>query len=211
VNEANAQQKKPPREGNSEQSSMGFKDGAGGKRRGGHLSHTLVAPKGKATITRWGKEIKEKRKGKAWDALTQEADWVTDPGATQPKETLYHKTVEMAWITKMMINKVSLEMEDARLEDNKEHKKLLNEILSRLSNLETITKLLAEIEKDQKAKMERLAAQFHLYLCYVHHMNITPADGNGAPAHIRKTGTISQKEENSGQGDEGKKHIIVLD
>jgi hypothetical protein len=68
---------------------------------------TLVAPKGKATITRWEKEIKEKRKGKAWDALAQEADWITDLGATQPRETLYHKTVEMAWLTKMMIGKVS--------------------------------------------------------------------------------------------------------
>jgi hypothetical protein len=44
--------------------------------------YTLVAPKGKATITRLEKEIKENRKGKTWDALTQETDWVTDPGAT---------------------------------------------------------------------------------------------------------------------------------
>jgi hypothetical protein len=35
---------------------------------------TLVATKGKATISRWEKEIKEKHKGKAWDALAQEAD-----------------------------------------------------------------------------------------------------------------------------------------
>jgi hypothetical protein len=172
---------------------------------------TLVAPKGKATITRWEKEIKEKHKGKAWDALAQEADWVTDLGATQPRETLYHKTMEMAWLTKMMIDKVSSEMEEARQEDNKEHKKMLDEILSRLSSLETITKLLVEVEKDQKSKMERLAAQFHLYLRYVHHMDITPADGHGAPTHIRKTRTISQKEDNKSQADDGKKHIIVLD
>jgi hypothetical protein len=173
--------------------------------------HTLVAPKGKVTITQWEKEIKEKCNGKAWDALTQEADWVTELGATQPRETLYHKKLEMAWLTKMMIGKVSSEMEDARLEDNKEHKKLLNEILSRLSSLETITKLLVEVEKDQKAKVEWLDSQFHLYLCYVHHMDITQANGKGAPTHIRKTRTISQKEENKGQADEGKKHIIVLD
>jgi hypothetical protein len=158
-----------------------------------------------------GEGNQRKRKGKTWDALTQEADWVTDPGATQPRETLYHKTVEMAWKTKMLIGKVSSEREDARRENNKEHTKLLNEILSRLSSLETITKLLTEVEKDQKAKMERLAAQFHLYLRYVHHMDITPADGNGAPTHIRKTRTVSQKEENKGQADEGKKHIIILD
>jgi hypothetical protein len=69
---------------------------------------TLVASKGKTVITHWEKEIKEKHKGKAWDALAQEADWVTDSGATQPRETLYHKTMEMAWLTKMMIDKVIL-------------------------------------------------------------------------------------------------------
>jgi hypothetical protein len=68
--------------------------------------HTLVSPKGKATITRLEKAINEKCKGKTWDALAQEADWVTDPGATQ----------------------------------------------------------LTDVETDQKAKLERLAAQFHLYL-----------------------------------------------
>jgi hypothetical protein len=36
--------------------------------------HTLVASKGKTTITRWEKEIKEKCKGKTWYALTQESD-----------------------------------------------------------------------------------------------------------------------------------------
>jgi hypothetical protein len=71
---------------------------------------TLVASKGKETINHWEKEIKENRKGKAWDALAQEADL----GATQPRETLYHKTMEMAWLTKMMIDKVSSEMEDAK-------------------------------------------------------------------------------------------------
>jgi hypothetical protein len=76
--------------------------------------HTLVAPKGKATINRLEKAINEKRKGKTWDALRQEVDWVTDPGATKPRETLYQKTVEMAWQTKMLIGKVSLEREDTR-------------------------------------------------------------------------------------------------
>jgi hypothetical protein len=35
------------------------------------IFQTLVAPKGKVTITRWEKEIKEKCEGKAWDALEQ--------------------------------------------------------------------------------------------------------------------------------------------
>jgi hypothetical protein len=81
----------------------------------------LVALKGKATITRWEKELKDKRKGKAWDALVKEVDWVTDLGATQSREALYHKTVEMAWLTKMMIRKVILEIEESRQEDNREN------------------------------------------------------------------------------------------
>jgi hypothetical protein len=117
----------------------------------------------------------------------------------------------MAWLTKMMIDKVSLEMEDTRQGENKEHTKMLDEILSRLSSLETITKLLVEVEKDQKSKMEQLDAQFHLYLCYVHQMDITSVDGHSVPSQIRKTCTISQKDDNKSQADGGKKHIIVLD
>jgi hypothetical protein len=119
--------------------------------------------------------------------------------------------VEMVWKTKMLIGKVSSEREDARQENNKEHTKLLTEILRCLSSLETITKLLTEVEKNQQAKIEWLVAQFHLYLRYVHHMDIMSADGNRAPTHIRKTRTVSQKEENKGQANEGKKHIIILD
>jgi hypothetical protein len=71
--------------------------------------------------------------------------------------------MEMAWLTKMMIGKVSSKMEEAGWEDNSDHKKMLDKILSCLSSLETITKLLVEVKKDQKSKMERLVAQFHLY------------------------------------------------
>jgi hypothetical protein len=39
--------------------------------------------------------------------------------------------------------------------------------------------------------MERLATQFHLYLRYVHHMDITPVDDNREPTHIRNTCMIS--------------------
>jgi hypothetical protein len=42
-------------------------------------------------------------------------------------------------------------------------------------------------------------------------MDITPADGNGAPTCIRKTRTVVQKEENKDRADEGKKHLIILD
>jgi hypothetical protein len=84
----------------------------------------LVEPKGKATITRWEKEITAKRKGKAWEELSQEADWITDPGTTQSRETLYHKTVEMAWQTKMLIGKVSTEKKAASRKGNKAKKKI---------------------------------------------------------------------------------------
>jgi hypothetical protein len=56
-----------------------------------------------------------------------------------------------------------------------------------------------------------VAAQFHLYLRYVHHMDITPADGNGAPTRIRKTYMVAQKEESKDKVKDGKKHLIILD
>jgi hypothetical protein len=111
----------------------------------------------------------------------------------------------------MLIGKVSLERKDASLKDNKDHKKMLKEILSHLSNLEASTKWLVEDQKDQKKKMERVASQFHLYMCYVHHMDIMPVDENGAPTRIKKTRTVVQKEEKKDKVDEGKKHIVILD
>jgi hypothetical protein len=118
---------------------------------------------------------------------------------------------EEAWRTKMLIGKMSSERTEASQKDNRDHKKLLTEILSRISNLEASTKWLAEDQRDQKEKMERMAAQFHLYLCYVHHMDITPVDRNGAPTCIRKTRTVVQRDENKDRKDEGKKHLIILD
>jgi hypothetical protein len=44
--------------------------------------HTLVVPKGKATITRWEEELKDKHKGKELGDMELEADWVTNLGAT---------------------------------------------------------------------------------------------------------------------------------
>jgi len=59
--------------------------------------------------------------------------------------------------------------------------------------------------------MEQLASQLHLYLHYVHHIDITLVDGNKVLAHIINTRMVSQKEEKKGQANEGKKHIIILD
>jgi hypothetical protein len=86
---------------------------------------------------------------------------------------------------------------------------MLDEILRCINTLKTITKLLVKVEKDQKGKMEWLAAQFHLYLRYFHHMDITPADGHGTPAQIRKTCMTSQKEDNKIQENGQKEHPQV--
>ena len=56
-----------------------------------------------------------------------------------------------------------------------------------------------------------MAAQFHLYLRYIHHMDITLADENGAPTQIRKTHTMAQKEESKDKAKDGKKNLIILD
>jgi hypothetical protein len=114
----------------------------------------------------------------------------------QPRETLYHKMVEMAWLSMIMIKKVILEREEVRQEDNREKKTMLDEILHHISSLKTITKLLVEVEKDKKCKLEWLASEFDLYLRYVHHMDIMSADGNSVPTQIRKAHMTFQKEDN---------------
>jgi hypothetical protein len=75
-----------------------------------------------------------------WEELSQEADWITDPGTTQARETLYHKTINMAWRTNMLIGKVSVKKKVVIQKGNKDQKKLLKEILSRLNNLDASTK-----------------------------------------------------------------------
>jgi hypothetical protein len=84
--------------------------------------------------------------------MVLEADCVTYPGATHPRETLYQKMVETTWLTNMMIGKVKWEREEARQEDNGETTTMLDELQRRLSSLEMIVKLLVEVEKDKKRK-----------------------------------------------------------
>jgi len=76
--------------------------------------------------------------------LIQEVDGIRDPGATQSKTTLYHKTVEEAWRTKMLIGKMNADQKETSRDAIRDHKKVLTEILSRLSNLEASEKRLAE-------------------------------------------------------------------
>ena len=54
----------------------------------------------------------------------------------------------------MLIGKVSSERKAASRKDNRDHKKLLTEILSHLSNLEASVKRLAENQRSQKEKKE---------------------------------------------------------
>jgi hypothetical protein len=99
--------------------------------------------------------------------------------------------MEMEWLTKMLIRKIILEREEVGKEGNKENKTMLDEILHCMRSIETITKLLVEVERDQKCNMHRLEYQFHLYLRYVHHMDIMPTDEHGVPTQIRKICTTS--------------------
>jgi hypothetical protein len=171
---------------------------------------TMVSQKGKEAVNKWEEEIKEEQSGKEWGEISQEVDWIKYLGATHPRETLYYRTVETTWVTKMLIGKVKSDREEARKDDHREIKPMLEEIHRRISGLETIVKLLVEVEKNQQSKQERLATQFHLFLRYVHHLDITPADGQGGPAQIRRTRTVSPKEDNKGQAGGVTDHSQVL-
>jgi hypothetical protein len=163
------------------------------------MYQATVPQKGKQAVENWEEELKAERESKDKTKIAQEVDWIIDMGTTRTRETLYHKTLEMAWHTKMLIGKVKADREETRREDQCELKTMLEDIQRCVSGLETIVKLLVEIEKNQQSKQERLAAQFHLYLRYVHHMDITPADDQGAPTQIRKVWMISTKEDNKNQ------------
>jgi hypothetical protein len=72
-------------------------------------------------------------------------------------------------------------------------------------------KRMVEDQKRQQEKLERMAGQFHLYLRYVHHIDITPVDSNGTPACIRKLSLVEQREEDAAQQKGDAEHPINLD
>jgi hypothetical protein len=119
--------------------------------------------------------------------------------------------VEEAWQTKMLIGKMNFDRKETSREAIRDHKKMLTEILRRLGNLEANAKRLVEDQRSQKEKMERMAGQFHLYLCYVHHMEITPVDRSRKPSCIRKMCTMEQRKENEARKDGDARHPIILD
>jgi hypothetical protein len=69
-------------------------------------------------------------------------------GATHTRETLYHRTLEMAWVTKMLIGKVKADRDETYMEEQLEMKSLLEYIQRRVSGLETMFKLLVDIKKN---------------------------------------------------------------
>jgi len=111
----------------------------------------------------------------------------------------------------MLIGKMNTDRKETSREAIKDHQKVLKEILSRLSHLEASAKRLAEDQRSQKEKMEQRTGQFHLYLCYVHHMEITPTDRSGTPACIIRACTMEQRKENKARKDGDAKHPIILD
>jgi hypothetical protein len=76
-----------------------------------------VPQKGKEVVESWEEEIKEERGSKEMETIAQEVDWIKDMGVTHTRETLFHKTLEMAWITKMLIGKVKAKRDEARKEE----------------------------------------------------------------------------------------------
>jgi hypothetical protein len=167
--------------------------------------------RGNMTIKRWEREINNSHRGKAWTKLTQEVGGIRDPGATHPRTNLYHMTMEEVRRTKMLTGKMCADRRETNMKETREHKKVLTSILNHLSNLEVGEKILVENQRSQQEKLERMAGKFQLYLRYVHHIDITPADRNGTPTCIRKIHLVEQREENGTKQEGDEYHPINLD
>ena len=110
----------------------------------------------------------------------------------------------------MLIGKMCADWKETNKTETRDQKKVLTGILNRLSNLEASAKRLAEDQQSQQEKMERLTGQFHLYLRYVHHIDITPTNRNGTPTSIIKIRLVEQREENEARKDGDEEHPINL-
>jgi hypothetical protein len=116
----------------------------------------------------------------------------------------------MAWVTKMLIGKVKAESDETHKVEHRKMKSLLEDIQRRVRGLETIFKLLVDIEKNKQIKQERLATQFHFFLRFFHHLDITLTYDHGAPTQIRRTRTTSPKEDKKYQEGIVMEHPQVL-
>jgi len=70
-------------------------------------------------------------------------------------------------------------------------------------------KRLVEDHKRQQEKLDWMVGQFHLYLRYVHQIDITPADNNGTQSCIIKIRLVEQREEDMAQ-QKGDAHTLSL-
>jgi hypothetical protein len=118
---------------------------------------TKVDTKGKTIIKRWEGKINNDHRGKAWSTLTQEAGGIQDPGTTQSRITLYHRTMKEASRTKMLIGKMCVNRGETNKTETKEPKKDRIGILNRLSNLEMGVKRPVEDQKRQQEKLDWMA------------------------------------------------------
>ena len=111
----------------------------------------------------------------------------------------------------MLIGKMCADRGETNRMETKEKKKESTGILNRLNNLEMGVKRLVEDKKIIQEKLEKMAGQFHLYLRYVHHIDITLADSNGTPTCIRNLRLVEQTEEDVEQQKGDTEHPINLD
>jgi hypothetical protein len=147
---------------------------------------TKVDTEGKTIIKIWEGEINNGRRGKSWSTITQEVEGIWDHRTTQSRITLYHRTVEEARRTKMLIGTMYENWGETNRTKTKDHKKVCTGILNHLNNLKMGVKRMVEDQKRQQEKLEQMAGQFYLYLRYVHYIDITPANSNGTPSCIIK-------------------------
>jgi hypothetical protein len=111
----------------------------------------------------------------------------------------------------MLISKLRADKRETSRGGKGGHKKEHIEIRSRLSNLEAIARQIEEDKRNQSEKLERLAGQFQIYLCYFHHMDVTLVDRCGTPTCIRRMHMVEQKKENVARKEGEERNPILLE
>jgi hypothetical protein len=111
----------------------------------------------------------------------------------------------------MLIGKLKADRKETNKEAIRGHKKELTKIMNRLNNLETLARGIVANQRSQNEKLERLAGQFHIYLCYVHHLDITPEDRRRTPTNIRRTCMVEKKKKKVANKEGDDSQPIILD
>jgi hypothetical protein len=163
---------------------------------------TQVDPKGKRS-SKGGREKSTTHAGEKPGQTNPGSRRDKGPRATQPRTTLYHKTVEEAWRTKMLIGKMCADRKETNRTGYQRTRRRCSQNSEPPQQPGGQGKKTSGGPEEPKEKMERMAGQFHLYLRYVHHIDITPADRNGTPTCIRKIRLVEQREENEAHNRKG--------